>query len=84
MNGQKSKTLNRPFEDLPIMRLTVFSKGTYFFDEFKQDFTGDIRYSRLIDGKYLFSNKNMGSDNYENVVIFWVGTQVVEKLRPKQ
>lgn len=24
------------------------------------------------DGKYLFFNRNMGSDNYENVDIFWV------------
>lgn len=46
------KKLGPPFEDLPIMRLTASSDGTYFFDEFKQDFTGDIRYSRLIDGKY--------------------------------
>ena len=34
------------------MRLTASSKGTYFFDEFKEDLTGDIRYSRRIDGKY--------------------------------
>ena len=46
------KNLGAPFEDLPIMRLTVSSKGTYFFDEFKPDITGDIRYSRLVDGKY--------------------------------
>ncbi|WP_340680702.1 hypothetical protein [Paraglaciecola sp.] len=46
------KSLGSPFEDLPIMRLTVSSQGTYFFDEFKPDFTGDIRYSRLVDGKY--------------------------------
>ncbi|TDQ25593.1 TolB-like translocation protein [Tenacibaculum caenipelagi] len=46
------KTLNLPFKDLPIMRLTASTKGTYFFDEFKSDFTGDIRYSRFMDGKY--------------------------------
>ncbi len=46
------KKLDSPFNKLPIMRLTASSKGTYFFDEFKQDFTGDIRYSRLIEGKY--------------------------------
>ena len=46
------KSLGSPFDDLPIMRLTASSKGTYFFDEFKSDFTGDIRYSRLVDGKY--------------------------------
>lgn len=46
------KSLESPFDSLRIMRLTVSSKGTYFFDEFKQDITGDIRYSRLTDGKY--------------------------------
>ena len=46
------KSLGAPFKDLPIMRLTASSKGTYFFDEFKPDITGDIRYSRLVDGKY--------------------------------
>lgn len=158
------KELNSPFDSLPIMRLTASSKGTYFFDEFKQDFTGDIRYSRFVggkyeeprllnkeintgksfhpfiapdesylifdskreggfgdsdiyisyrqqneewgrpinlgnkinteaweasasvtpDGKYLFFNRNMGSDDYENVDIFWVSTEIIEKLRPKQ
>ena len=160
----KLKRLESPFDTLPIMRLTASSKGTYFFDEFKQDFTGDIRYSRIVngkheeprllnkkinaggsfhpfiapdesyllfdserqngygdsdiyisfrqengewrdpinlgdkinteaweasasvtpDGKYLFFNRNMGSKNYENVDIFWVSTQVIENLRPKQ
>ena len=158
------KELESPFDSLPIMRLTASSKGTYFFDEFKRDFTGDIRYSRLVDGKYeeprllnkeintgksfhpfiapdesyllfdskredgfgdsdiyisyrqqnnewstpinlgnkinteaweasasvtpdgkyLFFNRNMGSDNYENVDIFWVSAEIIEKLRPKQ
>ncbi|GAA4278690.1 TolB-like translocation protein [Aquimarina mytili] len=36
------------------------------------------------DGKYLFFNRNMGSDNYENVDIFWVDAQVIENLRLKQ
>lgn len=35
------------------------------------------------DGKYLFFNRNMGSDKYENVDIFWVDAQVIENLRPK-
>ncbi len=35
------------------------------------------------DGKYLFFNRNMGSDNYENVDIFWVDAQIIEMLRPK-
>lgn len=45
-NGDWSeiKKLDAPFDSLPIMRLTASSKGTYFFDEFKRDFTGDIRY----------------------------------------
>lgn len=46
------KSLDAPFKDLPIMRLTASSKATYFFDEFKPDFTGSIRYSRLVNGKY--------------------------------
>lgn len=165
-NGEwsKIKELNSPFDSLPIMRLTASSKGTYFFDEFKRDFTGDIRYSRLVngkheeprlvnkkintgksfhpfiapdesylifdskredgfgdsdiyisyrqpngewddpinlgnkinteaweasasvtpDGKYLFFNRNMGSENYENVDIFWVSMEVVENLRPNK
>ncbi len=165
-NGDWSeiKKLESPFDSIAIMRLTASSKGTYFFDEFKQDFTGDIRYSRFIDGKYeepkllnekintgksfhpfiapdesyllfdskredgygdsdiyisfrqqngewgdpinlgnkintkaweasasvtpdgkyLFFNRNMGSDNYENVDIFWVSSELIENLRPKQ
>jgi hypothetical protein len=158
------KSLGAPFEDLPIMRLTASSKGTYFFDEFKPDFTGSIRYSRLVDGKYeepkllsekinggnsfhpfiapdesylifdgiregghgdsdlyisyrqqdgswgdainlgdqintdaweavasvtpdgkyLFFNRNMGSDKYEDVDIFWVDAQIIETLRPQE
>jgi len=35
------------------------------------------------DGKYLFFNRNMGSEKYENVDIFWVDAQVIENLRPK-
>ena len=145
------------------MRLTASSKGTYFFDEFKRDFTGSIRYSRLVDGKYeepkllskkinggksfhpfiapdesylifdgkreggygssdlyisyrqkdgswgeainlgdkintgaweagasvtpdgkyFFFNRNMGTDKYENVDIFWVDAKFIETLRPK-
>lgn len=36
------------------------------------------------DGKYLFFNRNMTPDNYDNVDIFWVDAQVIENLRPKQ
>ena len=43
------KSLGAPFNDMPIMRLTASSKGTYYFDEATK--VGNIRYSRLIDGK---------------------------------
>jgi len=43
------KSLGAPFKDIPIMRLTASSKGTYYFDEATK--IGNIRYSRLIDGK---------------------------------
>ena len=33
------------------------------------------------DGKYLFFSRNMGSDEYENVDIFWVDARVIENLR---
>ena len=36
------------------------------------------------DGRYLFFNRNMGSNNYENVDIFWVDAQIIETLRPKE
>jgi hypothetical protein len=35
------------------------------------------------DGKYLFFNRNIGSDNYENVDILWVDAEFIEALRPK-
>ncbi len=35
------------------------------------------------DGKYLFFSRNMGSDEYEDVDIFWADAQVIENLRPK-
>lgn len=34
------------------------------------------------DGKYIFFNRNVGSDNYENVDIFWVDAKIIEDLRP--
>lgn len=62
------KSLGIPFEDMPIMRLTASSKGTYFFDEFKSDFTGSIRYSRLVDGLHeepkLLSKKINGGKSF--------------------
>jgi len=45
------KSLGSPFKDIPIMRLSVSSKGTYYFDTRTKDGSGTIRYSRLIDGK---------------------------------
>ena len=36
------------------------------------------------DGKYLFFNRNIGSNSYENVDIFWVDAKIIETLRPKQ
>ncbi len=36
------------------------------------------------DGKYLFFNRNMGSNSYENIDIFWVDAQFIETLRPKK
>jgi len=33
------------------------------------------------DGKYLFFNRNMGSDSYEDVDIFWVDAKIIEKLK---
>jgi hypothetical protein len=36
------------------------------------------------DGKYIFFVRNMGSDKFENVDIFWVDAQIIETLRPKK
>jgi len=36
------------------------------------------------DGKYLFFSRNVGSDDYENVDIFWVDAQIIEILRSQQ
>ncbi len=33
------------------------------------------------DGKYLFFSRNVGSDDYENVDIFWVDAQIIETLK---
>lgn len=35
------------------------------------------------DGKYLFFSRNMGSDDYENVDIYWVDAQIIEDLKNK-
>lgn len=44
------KSLDAPFKDMRIMRLTTSAKGTYYFDEASE--TGPLHYSRLIDGKH--------------------------------
>lgn len=44
------KPLPAPFDKFRIMRLTVASNGTYYFDEASKD--GPLRYSRLVNGKY--------------------------------
>jgi hypothetical protein len=36
------------------------------------------------DGKYLFFSRNIGSDNYENVDIFWVDAQIIENIKEEQ
>ena len=36
------------------------------------------------DGIYLFFSRNVGSDEYENVDIFWVDAQFIENLRVQQ
>lgn len=159
------KTLNAPFDNQLIMRLSVAINGTYYFDTYVEDnLEFPIRYSRFIDGnyeepkalgktinsgiqlnhpfiapdesyliwdakreegfgdsdlyisfkqqdgswgnainlgdiinteaweaaatvtpdgKYLFFNRNIGSKNYENVDIFWVDAQIIEKIRQK-
>ena len=41
----------------------------------------EIAASVTPDGKYLFFNRNMGSDDHENVDIFWVSMEVIEGLR---
>ncbi len=38
------------FKDIRMMRVTVSSKGTYYFDEASED--GLLRYSKLITGKF--------------------------------
>lgn len=44
------KPLGAPFDKFPIMRLTVASNGTYYFDEASKE--RPLRYSRLINGQY--------------------------------
>lgn len=36
------------------------------------------------DGKYIFFNRNIGSDKYENVDIMWVSASIIDELRTKQ
>ena len=34
------------------------------------------------DGKYLFFTRNVGSDDFENVDVFWVDAQFINELKP--
>ncbi|NER13511.1 hypothetical protein GWK08_08690 [Leptobacterium flavescens] len=45
------KSLGAPYKDMPIMRLTASSKGTYAFDEATESGNSVLRYSRLINGE---------------------------------
>jgi len=36
------------------------------------------------DGKYLFFNRNMGSQDYENVDIFWIDAKIIQDLKTNQ
>lgn len=36
------------------------------------------------DGKYLFFNRNMNPDNYDNVDIFWIDAQIISELKLAQ
>lgn len=36
------------------------------------------------DGKYLFFSRNIGSENYENVDIYWVDAQIIENIKEEQ
>ena len=46
------KSLDAPFGNIDIMRLSASSNGTYYFDTYTQKLDTPLRYSRLIDGKY--------------------------------
>jgi len=36
------------------------------------------------DGKYLFFSRNVGSNDFENVDVFWVDAKIIETLRPNK
>lgn len=36
------------------------------------------------DGKYLFFNRNINPDNYDNVDIFWINAHVINELKQQQ
>lgn len=46
------KSLGAPFEGIDIMRRSVASNGTHYFDTFTPELDAPLRYSRFIDGKY--------------------------------
>lgn len=46
------KNLGAPFEGIDIMRRSVASSGTHYFDTYTPELDAPIRYSRFIDGKH--------------------------------
>jgi len=61
----------------------TWGNGINLGDKINTD-TWEASASITPDGKYLFFNRNVGSDTFENVDIFWVDAQIIETLRPKQ
>lgn len=62
---------------------STWSNGINLGDKINTD-AWEASASITPDGKYLFFSRNVGSEDYENVDIFWVDAQVIETLRPKQ
>jgi hypothetical protein len=54
------KSLGAPFDDIEIMRSSISSNGTIYFDTFNRAQDIPLRYSRLINGKYE-APKSLGS-----------------------
>ncbi|SDD41602.1 TolB family protein [Kordiimonas lacus] len=46
------QSLGAPFADLPIMRLSGASSGTYYFDTFSPELDIPVRYSRRVGDQY--------------------------------
>jgi hypothetical protein len=48
----EAKRLGPDFENIRIMRVTASDSGTIFFDEATREGDGQMRYSKLVDGKW--------------------------------